>query len=151
MLVEYIGIDKFNKSDYTWFSSKTIEDIYATNMFLDDSCEITKVYLNSKVLDYKLIPSFNASSFDGLNVFGNLLIVEGGISFSIEYAKKQPAGSLNVLNGEKFFSIITSLEGLPTLNTNLNLKFISDSCYFKVLNPSNIFYSISINLAVNLP
>lgn len=148
--VEYIGIDKYIPNDIRAFKSLDIGEICEINALSPDVYKALKVKVDSRIIDYRVIDTISGTAVDGQKLTGKKVILNGIVTFRIEYTSTDEEDSIYVIYGKKEFNAVVALSTNTSRNCRLIPSVFIEDIYIRKINKRNVFFYCLLLVMIEL-
>ena len=148
--IEYIGVDDILIQNVELYTEKILQNTLEVDNNHNPIKEVTKVYVESSILDHSIVPGFNSVSVDGSKITDNICILTGTIKLSVEYISGESCEELCMLTGFQYFSAFYMLPEDYIEGNNINIQCHIDYANVNKLTPIQLFYYIHCILSFSI-
>lgn len=148
--IEYLGIDNYIPNDIRSFKSTDISKLCEINTLSPDVNRVLKVKVDSKIIDYRFIDTIAGSSIDGQKTTGKKAILNGRITFRIEYTSIDQEDCIYVIYDKKDFNAVISLSPNTQKSQRLIPSIFIEDVYTRKIDKRNVFFYATLIVMVEL-
>lgn len=148
--IEYIGVENSFIQVFDLYTEKFMQNILLVDNNHNPIKEITKVYVESLVIDYSLVPGFNSVSVDGSKITNNICVALGTIKLSVEYISGDSCEELCMITGFQYFSSFIMLPEDYIEGSNININCYVDYANVNKISSTQLFYYIHCILSFSI-
>jgi hypothetical protein len=146
-LIEYEGIDNIDISkNNNAFKQISIDEISLVPSYKPDMIQITRVSIETNIIDSYLIKTPVGKSVEGVRLTGYKLFISGNIKVKIQYLTDQKCQLINNFFYETAYSGGVVLPSGTREKSYIAPSILVEDIYIKENGPRSIYSSISLVL-----
>lgn len=141
--IQYIGIqsdvgERTKKLNGLW-----VQNTYKLPEKYSDVKEITKVYIESSILEKECVPTISGTNKEGKQFFGHIQAFLGQIHLKIEYIGEDSENHLSILPISQYFTSFVATEEATNV---IDVKSYTTKCVVSKIERKKVIYGVYIVL-----
>lgn len=149
-LIEYNGVDSYLSENMKNFKQFNINDELCVPIEKPDIEQLTKVWVNYEILNYKLIETPSGTSCEGQILTGHKAFISGNLNLKFEYVSEQCNQTIHSMYDTIAFCVYVAIDEDVNDCTSICPSISIEDIYCEQLGPRKIYVNITLMALVDV-